>query len=125
MKKKRALLFDNRGMTMVEVLMGFVLLAVILGMLSGSIVAATNIYYSSVDLRRAEESLQEEIYKTSVTDGLSPESVSLKLVPAPGMPGDSGGIDLSAGLYQVSSGALLEESEKESLDVVVYFLKKP
>lgn len=125
MKKRRALQCGNKGMTMVEVLMGFVLLVVILGMLSGSIVTATNIYYSSVDLRRAEESLQEEIYKTSVTDGLSPESVSLKLVPASGMPGDPAGAGLSAGLYQVSSGALLEEEEKESLDVQIYFLRIP
>lgn len=125
MKKRRALQCGNKGMTMVEVLMGFVLLVVILGMLSGSIVTATNIYYSSVDLRRAEESLQEEIYKTSVTDGLSPESVSLRLVPASGMPGDPAGAGLSAGLYQVSSGALLEEEEKESLDVQIYFLRIP
>ena len=53
-KQKTACSFfrnSNHGMTMVEVLMGFVILALLLGMFSGIIVTASNMYYNSVDGR--------------------------------------------------------------------------
>lgn len=125
MKKRKRLSNTNCGMTMVEILMGFVILVLILAMLSGVIVVATNIYYSSVDLRRAEESLQEAIYSNSITEDLVPESVSLTLVPSTDMPGDTAPIPISADLYKLSSRSVLEGLEADSLDVNIYFLKEP
>ena len=125
MEKRKSLSNTNRGMTMVEILMGFVILVLILGMLSGIIVVATKIYYSSVDLRRAGESLQETIYSNSVTEDLEPENVTLTLMPASEMPGDSTPIPISVDLYRISSRSVLEGVEADSLDVNLYFLKTP
>lgn len=118
MKKKK-----NQGMTMVEVLMGFVLLMLILGMLSGSIYAANQIYLSSVDLRKAQESLQREIYKKDLDTIVTPAAVTLKLVPKDGMPESSTDIELSGKLYRVSSDELLSDVEKESVKVTLSFVK--
>ena len=115
---------DNRGMTMVEVLMGFVILALLLGMFSGIIVTASNMYYNSVDLKRAHESLQGAVYSESITSSLSPEGVTLNLVPAEGMPQESTPIAFSkTKLYKISSATVLSAEEAESLDVDIYFLK--
>lgn len=115
---------DNRGMTMVEVLMGFVILALLLGMFSGIIVTASNMYYNSVDLKRAHESLQGAVYSESITGSLSPEGVTLNLVPAEGMPQESSPIAFSkTKLYKISSATVLSAEEAESLDVDIYFLK--
>lgn len=122
-KQKVKIKNNNSGMTMVEVLMGFVILVLLLGMFSGIIVSATNMYYNSVDLRRAEESLQKAVYSDSVTGALAPEGVSLKLVPASGMPSASEPIPLSSRLYKLSSSTVLTGLEADSLDVDIYFLK--
>lgn len=115
---------DNHGMTMVEVLMGFVILALLLGMFSGIIVTASNMYYNSVDLKRAHESLQGAVYSESITSSLSPEGVTLNLVPAEGMPQESTPIAFSkTKLYKISSATVLSAEEAESLDVDIYFLK--
>lgn len=109
-------------MTMVEVLMGFTILVLLLGMFSGIISTSTNIYYSSVDLRRAGEYLQEIIYSDRVTDGLTPKSVQVSLVPDAGTPGGTSPITLSAELYQLDS-TVPDAGEEESLQVSIYFLK--
>ena len=115
---------NNHGMTMVEVLMGFVILALLLGMFSGIIVTASNMYYNSVDLKRAHESLQGAVYSESITSSLSPEGVTLNLVPAEGMPQESTPIAFSkTKLYKISSATVLSAEEAESLDVDIYFLK--
>ena len=115
---------NNQGMTMVEVLMGFVILALLLGMFSGIIVTASNMYYNSVDLKRAHESLQGAVYSESITGSLSPEGVTLKLVPAEGMPEESTPIAFSkTKMYKISSATVLSAEEAESLDVDIYFLK--
>lgn len=115
---------DNHGMTMVEVLMGFVILALLLGMFSGIIVTASNMYYNSVDLKRAHESLQGAVYSKSITSSLLPEGVTLKLVPAEGMPQESTPIAFSkTKLYKLSSSAVLSTEDAESLDVDIYFFK--
>ena len=116
---------NNSGMTMVEVLMGFVILVILLGLVSGIIVVSTNIYYSSVDLERAEESLQEALYSKSITDSLSPETEVIKLVPTSDMPGTKTPITMSCKMYKLSSSMVLEGEEAESLNVDIYFLKKP
>ena len=126
-KQKTACSFfknNNQGMTMVEVLMGFVILALLLGMFSGIIVTASNMYYNSVDLKRAHESLQGVVYSESITSSLSPEGVTLNLVPAEGMPQESTPIAFSkTKLYKLSSSAVLSAEEAESLDVDIYFFK--
>lgn len=126
-KQKTACSFfrnSNHGMTMVEVLMGFVILALLLGMFSGIIVTASNMYYNSVDLKRAHESLQGAVYSESITSSLSPEGVTLNLVPAEGMPQESIPIAFSkTKLYKLSSSAVLSAEEAESLNVDIYFLK--
>lgn len=116
---------DDRGMTMVEVLMGFVLLLLMLGMLSGIIALSSNMLMRSVDLKQAEEALQKEIYKTSLT-GSTAVTGPLSLVPEDGTPTVAGGsIGLtSAKLYQLSTGDLLtDEAQKESLTMTFYYIK--
>lgn len=115
---------NDAGMTMVEVLMGFVLLLLIMGMLSGIIALSSNMIMRSVDLRRAEESLQAALYKTSVTG--TPVETNLSLVPDTGMPAAAGGglSFTSAKLYQVSTDTLLdEEAQEESLTMTFYYIK--
>lgn len=112
-------------MTMVEVLMGFVLLLLMLGMLSGIIALSSNMLMRSVDLKQAEEALQKEIYKTSLT-GSTAVTGPLSLVPEDGTPTVAGGsIGLtSAKLYQLSTGDLLtDEAQKESLTMTFYYIK--
>lgn len=116
---------NNSGMTMVEVLMGFVILVILLGLVSGIIVVSTNIYYSSVDLERAEESLQEALYSKSITDSLPPETEVIKLVPTSDMPGTKTPITMSCKMYKLSSSMVLDGEEAESLSVDIYFFKKP
>lgn len=63
MKKKKT---DNRGMTMVEVLMGFVLLSIMLGMLSQIISFSSSLYRQSVDIKRMEEYMEQYLYKKDI-----------------------------------------------------------
>ncbi len=57
------LLKDNRGMTMTEVLMAFMVLIIIMGMLSGIIAFSKKMYMNASDLRRSQETVSQEIYK--------------------------------------------------------------
>ena len=114
---------NNQGMTMVEVLMGFVLLLLMLGMLSGILALSSRMFENSVDLRRAQESLQQAVYKTTVTGSPAPEE-TLTLVPDAVMPGAHAPVSLSAKLYVLSTRDILaEEVEKDSLDMNFYFVK--
>lgn len=56
---------DNNGMTMMEVLMGFTILAIFLAGMSGIIAFSNNIVLRSVDLRKDMEVMQGEMYKTT------------------------------------------------------------
>lgn len=125
MKINSAFSKNNSGMTMVEVLMGFVILLLLLGMLSGIISTATKIYYSSVDLRRAEESLQKVIYSDSAQEKAENQNVVLKLVPSDGMPDSDSKISMSAGLFNLSSKESADESDGEVMDIDVFFMKEP
>ena len=53
---------DNRGMTMAEVLLAFVILSIIMGLLSGIIAFSKKMYMQAADQRRAQEELQKQIY---------------------------------------------------------------
>lgn len=124
MRRKQILLKNNNGMTMVEVLMGFVILVIMLGLLSGIVVVSTNIYYSSVDLKRAEEKVQEVIYSDLALSEITPEPVSISLVPVKTIPGASGErINLPANLYKLSSITILKDLETDNLDFDITMIK--
>lgn len=115
---------NNKGMTMVEVLMGFVILLLFMGMLSGIIAAANNIYLDSVDLQRAEESLQRKMYEKNMENDAQLASGYLTLVPETDMPGDKTPIPLHANLYCLSSEVVLEQTDADVLAVKMFFLKR-
>ena len=53
---------DNRGMTMTEVLMAFLVLIIMMGMLSGIIAFSKKMYMNAADLRRSQETVSAVIY---------------------------------------------------------------
>lgn len=67
MKKLKALQQNNEGMTMVEVLMGFLILSIILGGVVSLISFSSKMYFNSVDIRRNQSELAEEAYKSGNT----------------------------------------------------------
>ncbi len=69
----------NKGMSMVEVLVGFVILVGLLGGLSGSIAFAKNMYLRSVDMRKAQQHVTENIYKKDVLSGQTERQDTLQL----------------------------------------------
>lgn len=123
--KKNNITRNNSGMTMVEVLMGFVLLLILLGMLSGIISTATRIYRSSVDLRRSEEVLQRVIYSDKAQEKAEKQNTEIKLVPADGMPEAGNDIKMSAELYSLSAQKSADEADGEIMDIHVFFMKEP
>lgn len=54
---------NNHGMTMSEVLVGFVVLMIFMGGLSGIISFSSKMLMESVDIYKAELKLEEEVYK--------------------------------------------------------------
>ncbi len=79
---------DDRGMSMVEVLIGFVILTVIMAGVYHLIHFSSNMIFESVDMRKAQSEFETRIYKTdnSGEDGLDYDSRALgegdyKLVP--------------------------------------------
>ena len=122
-KKNKKTFGNNLGMTMVEVLMGFTILLLLLAMFSGIIATSSDIYYNSVDFRKADEVLQRNLYKTNITDGLIPESGVVSLVPAEGMPSEGTEIPMNAKLYKLDSSKLEGASAEDTLQVEVYFIR--
>lgn len=112
---------DNRGMTMAEVIVGFVILLLIIGMLSGIIAFARNMYFESVDLRKAQELFQAEMYKSNVeaSSAVTLKSDEIVLVPRDG----SGKIKMTTNLYEMSSNQVLSGNQAGGLDVKVCFVK--
>lgn len=56
---------DNKGSTMIEVVVGFTLLLILLAGLTKIIDVSTEMYYQSVDTIRNKEIFAEELYKKS------------------------------------------------------------
>lgn len=125
-KRKNLIVKQNKGMTMVEILLGFVILMVMMGMLSGIIVFASNLYYESVDLKKAETALARNLYREDLASGASTVKYSdvISLRPEDSMPGEHASLKLNADLYSISSSDMLTGSDAEALDVRVYFLKE-
>ncbi len=59
---------DNRGMTLVEVMMGFVILTIIMVGVYHMINFGSNMLYESIDMKKGQEQFEEELYKKSPDD---------------------------------------------------------
>ncbi len=113
--------FSDKGMTMVEVLMGFVLLIIFLGSLSGIISSSNKMYMEAVDIRKLQEGLQAKLYSYSTVQGLTPEGTDLALVPSDAMPGAHDKIDLAIDMYKISSSTVSPADQEDVLNVDIYF----
>lgn len=111
MKESNVLKVNNKGMTMVEVLMGFAILSIILGGVITIIKFSSNMYFRSADMRREQATLNKMAYDDS-TDGKTDITGELRLkhVEEGNLTGD---ITLEDGtavqmndtkVYQVSTG---------------------
>ncbi len=58
---------DDRGMTIVEVMVGFVILTIIMAGVYQLIRFSSNMMYESKDMRNGQTAFEEELYKTSPT----------------------------------------------------------
>lgn len=118
---------DDRGMTIVEVLVGFVILSIIMGMLSGIIAFASNLYYESVDLRHAEYQLVQSVYsKDVVADAQangSKHEVDLVFKPQNGS-NMSNAIRKDAKLYQINTTHFQDVQDVKEIDMEFYFFHK-
>lgn len=61
---------NNKGMSMVEVLVGFVVLSVIIAGVFHMIKFGSNMLYEGMDVKQSQQNFEKEIYKTSRDDGL-------------------------------------------------------
>lgn len=116
----------NRGMTMVEVMMGFTILVLMLGMLSGIIASANNIFYNAVDLKKEGEKLQRVIYMKDVTEGQNEalKNTKITFVPDSKMPGSHDEIEIQANIYKIGSNSLLPSEEASENELFIYFIEK-
>ncbi len=55
---------DDKGMTMMEVLVGFVILTIIITGVYHMIRFGSNMLYESIDMRKGQNRFEEELYKT-------------------------------------------------------------
>lgn len=113
---------NNRGMTMVEVIMGFALLAIVLGMISRMIVMSSNMYYNTVDLRNVQEALQKEIYLKNITDTARIQSATIRLYPEGTDHIAVNAIPMEKSkLYMLSSSGL-PDTDAAEMDINLYFI---
>lgn len=117
---------DNSGMTIVEVLVGFVVLTVILASLAGIIAVSKNMYFQSVDTIKEEELIQTEIYKTDVLNKATVSEGTVTFVPAAGMPKTQNNAELQTDIkiYSIGAEELIGDNASELGMVNIYFLKK-
>lgn len=113
---------SNRGMTMVEVLMGFTILLLLLAMFSGIISTSSDIFNDAADFRKTDEVLQKYIYKENIAENLTPVISTVYLKPDKGMPDEDAVIPLSVKLYKIDSSTL-EPENRNDIEAEVYFLK--
>lgn len=128
---------SNKGMSMVEVLVGFVILVGILGGLSGSIAFAQKMYMNSVDLHRQQEVIMRNIYKKDLLDGKSPSQTELKLYVV-NPPLNSAGsekitdakftngdeVKLNIAYYRMSTSVVNGESDSSVGDMMFHLFQK-
>lgn len=120
---------SNKGMTMVEVLMGFVVLITFLGGMSSIIAFSSNLLYRSIDLKRDLQVIQGELYKKA-PDVTNHDGVTLELKVTE-VNGDKNtspiiGKTVALGdalLYDVDSNTLKANGadiSDEGLDITIY-----
>lgn len=125
----------NKGMSMVEVLVGFVILVGLLGGLSGSIAFSKNMYLRSVDMRKAQQRVTENIYKKDVLSGrtekqdtlqlkvITPaKSINQKESSAPACLKNGNNVTLKIAYYNITTDELGETDPDESDSYVTIHL---
>lgn len=97
---------NNKGMTMVEVLVGFVILSLIMAGVFQMIKFSSNMLYKSIDLRNAQTEYEKEAYKTTVDTSVFNKSEHLLaggdyvLEPA----GEKASLESRIELFKTSTG---------------------
>ncbi len=124
-QRKLNIVKNQDGMTMVEVLMGFTVLMVLLGMLSGIISFSSKMLNNSVDLRNAENAFQREVYKTTIPGAEALENMKVSASLSSENKENQTSIELSMKSYRIYSSDLLDgkvsTEEKDSLDMYFYY----
>lgn len=123
--RKLNIVKNQEGMTMVEVLMGFTVLMVLLGMLSGIISFSSKMMNNSVDLRNAENAFQREVYKTTIPGEEALENMKVSASLSSENKEIQTQMELSIKTYRIYSSDLLEgkvsSEEKDSLNMYFYY----
>lgn len=118
----------NEGTTIVEVMMGFVILMLMMGMLSGVILFASNLYFKSVDLAHAQTKLQQSVYKNEDVQEagvVATHEGTISLKPQSGMPDAGRVVSMDMEVHSINSQDVLPEDDESELDVnVFYFIHK-
>ncbi len=103
----KKLVNDNRGMTMAEVLLAFVVLSIIMGLLSGIIAFSKKIYMEASDNRRAQEVITKNVY-TRAFDTVSENGVTVtQFIPVYRVEPRKDGEENETGVYDI---ALIKQS---------------
>lgn len=112
---------SNKGMTMTEVLTGFIVLAVFLGGMSGIISFSSNMVFRSIDLKRDMQVIQSELYKKEPTCVVIPSDISFT------MNGTTVCHLKNAEIYEVNSTDLKNNGgydiSEEGLDISIYGIR--
>jgi len=112
---------SNNGMTMTEVLTGFIVLAVFLGGMSGIISFASNMVFRSIDLKRDMQVIQSELYKKDPTCTVTASDISFSV------DGTTVCHLKNAEIYEVNSTDLKNNGgydiSEEGLDISIYGIR--
>ena len=130
-RKMKKLKLNNQGMTIVEVLMGFVILSLILDAVITMIMFSNNMMYKSVDLKNAHEEMERNLCikhgETTSTDfssnpmGSVNLSLKIKEVPNSSMiPGTGDSFSLNHGVLYKNQ---LTFGEKKDMELTVYTVR--
>lgn len=119
MKKLKALQQNNDGMTMVEVLMGFLILSIILGGVVSLISFSSKMYFNSVDLRKNQTELTADAYRKGIT-GKTPATTNSGYVVI-GSSSESEPVPVTLSGEQVGFKDMqLYSVQKDDVEVYVY-----
>lgn len=71
---------QNKGMTIVEVMVGFVILSIVLASLSGTIAFCNNMMMNAVDLDKMQQNFQKVLCQDNTTTQLPGVSLQMKVI---------------------------------------------
>lgn len=117
--KPRNVLKDQSGMTMVEVLIGFVVLSIMIASLSGIISVATNMLQRSADLKHKDEAILATVYKKEPVALATPTATSFKLKNVK----DGTEVTVATNFFAINSNDFLSSDVQDGIDVKVYYFK--